>query len=929
MAPSFDEIWDSLPDTPAKSGGAPSFDALWDSLPEPSVEVKASAQAGIGDKAASGFLSGLAGFGDIADLASEYSPTNLIAKAVNKVAGSDLLPTAQAESGPGLRSIFDTATGLPNSTQIGADSLPYKIGSYLPAMVGGEAEVLPIAKNLFSTAAAGTGGYFGHEVGGVPGEIVGSLAPGALTGIAAKGASLLSNAGDAIAGSSIFKDAEQIAADRLAPSADAIRRMPLESENPLYQYQTVAEATQDPTLAQLEQEIGKSSPTMNARLAANTAARQDAQFNLLSDLSPEKQVSAEEGGIKLRDILAPGQEADKKAAEQAFSQLDKTVPVDIAEARGKFKSDISQTYESGGIPPKLAQIRRDLDSLETAQKPFSYVHSLRKRAQQAELDFGNNQDLEAARVAGRLVDEIDNAVGKTPLADQFEAAKSQYSEFKGKYSDGPVGYALRGGKENFQYTDSAVPGMAFNGRAENTRAILNALPGDEGSLEQFRGVVRDRILRETLNNDGNLSPGKFRTFIRKNREGLEAASSQGQQLFEPDHIEAIDRVAQDLGFLDPSSETSARQLAYQASKGQPTTAQSLIMGEAGKKLFSKAVPGGKIVSKIGSFITDEKIAEANDLLAQALTDKSYAKLLASKATDDSVGLARSILRGAKNLSGAIDSPFAGQRLQSALPPLIGATQSLRSSGSPAPRSASLGQQAAPSVLTLLAPASAVSSLQSMTQGRSSAGQMQGRILPQGPQGLSTYNNSLPTPSPIQPPIASPTGSGLLSLSPQPTTAPVATKQATSVDAAFSALKQSGKPLTKAKLEAAIDTDPYAATVYQMESSRGKKVTNDTTTAKGPFQFIDETAKKVGLKDPFDLGQSLEAFNKLTDENREKFGDDPAMLYAAHFLGAPVLTKVLRGDSSSLTKDQREQVASLQKVLLPRFNKIYQAKLAEV
>lgn len=137
-------------------------------------------------------------------------------------------------------------------------------------------------------------------------------------------------------------------------------------------------------------------------------------------------------------------------------------------------------------------------------------------------------------------------------------------------------------------------------------------------------------------------------------------------------------------------------------------------------------------------------------------------------------------------------------------------------------------------------------------------------------------------------------------------------------------RSSVKSTPTAEIEKQIDENPFYSAVYEVESSRGKKLTNKKSSAKGAFQLIDKTAKSLGVEDPLDLKQNFEGFKKLTAIHQEKFGDDPRMLYAAHFLGEPLLRKVMKG--KELDADEREIYASFREKALPRFDKIYAAKL---
>ena len=74
--------------------------------------------------------------------------------------------------------------------------------------------------------------------------------------------------------------------------------------------------------------------------------------------------------------------------------------------------------------------------------------------------------------------------------------------------------------------------------------------------------------------------------------------------------------------------------------------------------------------------------------------------------------------------------------------------------------------------------------------------------------------------------------------------------------------------------------------------------NKNSTAKGLFQFIDSTAQQYGLQDPFDPNQSLQAVQKLTQDNRSyltnTLGREPSQgeLYLAHQQGMGGAAKLL-------------------------------------
>ncbi len=102
-----------------------------------------------------------------------------------------------------------------------------------------------------------------------------------------------------------------------------------------------------------------------------------------------------------------------------------------------------------------------------------------------------------------------------------------------------------------------------------------------------------------------------------------------------------------------------------------------------------------------------------------------------------------------------------------------------------------------------------------------------------------------------------------------------------------------KPSTPEEVKALeeIQNNVFYSAVFEFESGNNPLATNKSSSAKGAFQLIDATAKKLGVKDVFDLADNFEGFKKLTEEHKQMFGEDYQNLYAAHYLGATIFRKV--------------------------------------
>lgn len=100
---------------------------------------------------------------------------------------------------------------------------------------------------------------------------------------------------------------------------------------------------------------------------------------------------------------------------------------------------------------------------------------------------------------------------------------------------------------------------------------------------------------------------------------------------------------------------------------------------------------------------------------------------------------------------------------------------------------------------------------------------------------------------------------------------------------------------------------YLDRLYEIESGRGTNLRSKTSSAKGPFQFTDRTAKAVGLENPDDLAASADAAARLAVQNRTVLqqngveNPDGKMLYLAHQQGAGGALKLLKAGDEPADK----------------------------
>lgn len=112
----------------------------------------------------------------------------------------------------------------------------------------------------------------------------------------------------------------------------------------------------------------------------------------------------------------------------------------------------------------------------------------------------------------------------------------------------------------------------------------------------------------------------------------------------------------------------------------------------------------------------------------------------------------------------------------------------------------------------------------------------------------------------------------------------------------------------AALERAYGLPPgYLHRTMMLESGGRLDARNPNSSAKGPFQFIDSTARQYGLEDRTDLAAAADAAARLARDNmqhlRRVLGRDPsaAELYLAHQQGGGGAARLL-GNPDAMASD---------------------------
>lgn len=784
------------------------------------------------------------------------------------------------------------------------------LGERIVIQALGSSPYATLGGGLLAALLSGAGGEVAKEAG-LP-EAVGQVAGGFIPGGLNTGFQAVRRVTKAM-------PAEQQAATTLAQMGKRdIEALTTVSDDPFYKHQTLAEATQNPQLALLEQQTTKSYPPANAALVENQNARRALQKEQVSALAKAPSLTRSEAGANLRQLMDEPANKLLEDAEKLFGQIDRAAEIPIQDLRRNATSLAQKTYEAGGMPRSIKGLVQELNAtVETTSgqavkpswRPFSYMHALRQRAQQAWVEAKRVGDKQAAAVANQIwrgVDsEIEAAARHGTLspddAAAFRQAKALYSQYANTFESGSIGYARRKVGDAFQMPESSVPNTVWDGTAERTRALLNAVPDSAEAKDQVRGIIRDKLIRDTTNNDLEFSPAKFRAFLRKNREGLVAKTKDGRALFDEEHLKILDQVGDDLAFLDPQSARSTRSLAYRASAGQPTTAQALI-SSAGAYLLqlARSIPGANLVLGSVDVVRASNRAAVNEILTQALFDKEFAKQLVSKLDSSALMPLSERIAQRAIIQVLAASPAAGGFVQE---------NALLSSSSRVPQEGALARELAPSqpqerraAIVPLAEERSPTKL----QRRSSA---QASILPEGSANKIQYPYKSFENSNQDAQSASVSSKGLL-------LSPVEESLGKTGRRYQEGQEQEGRSLKFGKIEnrerfphpgfipgTGASQTPYKPSdvkafvsqqppliqaVIRTESTMNPRAVSKAG-ARGLMQLMPENVRKFRVSDPFDPVQNVRAGTELLQMEIDRWKDLRFAL-AAYNAGGPKVEK---------------------------------------
>jgi len=584
---------------------------------------------------ASGALAGIAGMGDLADMlggaASRFFNPGLSA-------AMDAAGTQKPSIGGALRSGADWATGVQDSTKIGEGSLPYKISQY---GVGGIAGPGKIATNLALGGVSGAGAYAGNEIGGLPGEIIGSIAAPLSVGTAWQGvknalspkmlaaSELLANAGP--------EGAAAILAGSVPEGAIGPR--------------TYAEIAGTPSAAAFQETMrklpGEGANAMEAALVgtAEQPGRALQRENILRALAPELPI--DQRGQLIQDLGKAVAATKAKAAGALYDRIDPEglAQIDVTDAYQAAKGAAAKYLgdDPRGVSATTQKIVEALNPEAAPAMGFKKLQGIKSAAGEEARKFARTGDLAEAKVSSAIKSAITDALDTAATSGKgftekqaalYKLADKTYANMTSTYRKGAVGQILKSGDgSEFRALASNVPKMAVRS-PESAKQFAKAFGDKPEIMQQAKGHLVDQMLAAN-------SPAKY---YGKNQ-------SQFDTLFGGDAKKVAQVVA------DLKSEQSVSELARRASKGGSMTGQVLaqtskLIAEGPRKLLKVlGSRGGAAAATAGGFTFNPALAVAGygassaakwlenniqTVIQKAMVDPELLTALTQKASKETV-----------------------------------------------------------------------------------------------------------------------------------------------------------------------------------------------------------------------------------------------------------------------------------------------------
>lgn len=672
----------------------------------------------------------------------------------------------------------------------------------------------------------------------------------------------------------LTKEPEVMTGEALYQTAgdDLITMQVADDVNELYKYRTPAEITGNRALAKQQRILAKSENIIDDVVAGNEATRRVETRKLLEKpgyLADDIRMDVEARAKPIQRMYEGNLDKATKKIDKLYNSIPKSRAVWFGDAKQGIARAFKDKYQAGGMPGELASIVDDISKVPDMQH-YGYVDALRKRLGRVAWELKQANNKEASSLAVQALKYIDDAITKTHKlgagnpasnmltknqADTYfkarELASKTFDRFGVKKG---VGSSIS--DSPFASRDKNLVKNLWDGSREKSIKLIEGTDGSPEQIDSVRAMVRDYLLEESVDNNGLIKPERFRTLLRKWRPGLEAKPQNGPGLFEPSHLQKLDQVLEEMNLVSTQGDKSVKNLTYNASRGESTTAQTMLMEGANSFL-----PGGKLPF-LGRVITwlDKAAVKVGDSKRQAML-KLYADAIDDPALMRSLAKKGKLLteRDANVIINKIKDKWFVPKEPDVMGRIIGGT-----SASLVPTVDKDAKRIAENYSPIITP--------SNNTGEATGGG--------GASGKVQQPTAEPTPTPI-----------------------TVTREQLRTDK--KALNTYVKSL-----------DPVLQAIIKVESKGNPKAVSKAG-ARGIMQLMPRNVRVFGVSDPFDPYESIQAGIKLLNEEVQRFGGDLKLVLAAYNAGSPAVNRAIKKAGSKSWNDIYPHLPAETKKYVPK------------
>lgn len=512
-----------------------------------------------------------------------------------------------------------------------------KIAGAAPEFISG-LNTMGSTQNIGLDAISGLGAQGATDATGetVISPIVGAIGARALGSAGIEGTKALGRLFTGASDSRVNATAANVLQEYTKISPDEMRAaLERGADDPLLQYKTTAELTQNAPMAQLQQELTNSGDGA-AEFAQRWKDRTKAQKAIIDSGSTVPAINPEGLGSELIDRAGKVKQGMGEEAGALWKQFPRRDLVGVGDQQGNVASILSERQAGLAPSAKVQDLANQfLSSFEGGQQLESgALQNLREDALSMLRDA--NIRPHETRILSAIANGADDAIkasGNPETYSKWVAAREATKAEKEVFGSTRAGGSLI----NPAARPSNVIENSFKGDERGVTELSAAIGGDPALLEKYKRGVLDLIKTDS---QGRFTTNRVKTFIDANQGGI-------KKLFGQEYLDNLGHVLGDLRSSDNVSD-----LATLASKRQSVTGQKLATAGVIKNLFnSSLVPGmnGPIawgVRAIKEAVGDKAAQKVEKLLLKAVFDPEFAAQLAAAPTE---GRVMSILEHLKGM----------------------------------------------------------------------------------------------------------------------------------------------------------------------------------------------------------------------------------------------------------------------------------------